>query len=203
MSAAPKSQRTPGRIALAVLLGVLSTGGCADDGPPVTVRSIQSSGDADQESWNVDFTITEDGLPRIQARAGHVLKYERPDSIYMLLQSAPGDTARVRVDIFNEAGGESAIVQADRIYYYEREHRFVALGAVTAESISGSSIASEHLEWTENDRKLRTPGFATISSDAGTFSGYRLEANEDLSESTLELPSGRRRVGDQESGEVG
>ncbi|TDI72803.1 MAG: LPS export ABC transporter periplasmic protein LptC [Bacteroidetes bacterium] len=160
--------------------------GCADNQPPVTIESLRSSEDPDQESWNVDLTITENGYLRLHLTAGHVLKYERPDSIFMLLQSADGDSVRVKVDIFDVAGDSSAVVFADRIYYYERENRFVAHGDVVATSISGTVIESEHLTWTEEDRKLRTPGFATITESGRRTSGYRLVANEDLSEAILE-----------------
>jgi LPS export ABC transporter protein LptC len=177
-------------------------GGCSDDQPLVTVESLRSSEDADQESWNVDLNITEDGLPRLHLTAPHVLKYERPDSIFMLLKSLDGDSTRirVRVDIFDESGDSSAVVFADQIYYYERENRFVAEGDVVATSRKGSTIQSEHLEWTEDDRKMRTPGFATIISPRRRMTGYNLEANEDLSNARLERVTGTFEPEDDSGG---
>lgn len=163
---------------------------CGEKPSAVTVASLQSSEDADQESWGVLLRITEDGKPRLVLTAGHVLKYERPDSTFMLLQSTDADSFRVRVDIFNADGDSSAVIFADRIYYYEQENRFVAQGEVIVTALAGRSIESEHLIWTEDDRKIRTPGFATIVSPGQTISGYSLEANEDLSEATLARVSG-------------
>lgn len=175
---------------LATMTLVFVQGGCTDDQPLVTIDSLRSSEDADQESWGVELTITEDGIRRLHLTAGHVLKYERPDSIFMLLQSLDEDTVRVRVDIFDAIGDSSAIVFADRIHYYERENRFVAQGNVIAASSSGGTIESEHLAWTESDRKLRTPGFATIITPGQRMAGYNLEANEDISNATLERVTG-------------
>ena len=149
----------------------------------------------------MDLTISEDGLQRLHLTAAHVLKYERPDSSFMLLQSLEEDTVRVRVDIFDTVGDSSAIVFADRIYYYELENRFEAQGNVNAASSSGSTIKSEHLAWTESDRKLRTPGFATIISPGQSMAGYNLEANEDLTDATLERVVGTFEP-QEESGET-
>ena len=163
----------------------LTLSACTDELPTVTVASLQSEQDADQESWGVVLNISENGLPRLHLTASHVLKYERPDSTFMLLQSMETDSVRVVVHIFSTDGDSSAVVVADRIYYYEKEGRFVAQGEVVVTSSQDLRIESEHLVWTEEDRKIRTAGFATIIWPNRTMAGYGLEANEDLSEASL------------------
>ncbi len=169
----------------AIVFFAFSLSACTDEIPAVTVASLQSELDADQESWGVVLHISENGLPRLNLTASHVLKYDRPDSTFMLLQSTETDSSRVLVHIFSVEGDSSAIVVADRIYYYEREGRFVAQGDVVVTSSENVRIESEHLVWTEEDRKIRTAGFATIILPEKTIAGYSLEANEDLSDTKL------------------
>ena len=174
---------------ISVLIVILAGAACADREATVTVESVLREDLPDQESWDPALFISEDGMPRIHLRAAYMARYDTPDSTYMVLGGNP-DSGRVRVDLFDSEGDTSAVVLADRILYFEREGRFDARGNVQATAEEGRRLSSEHLAWTEENRRISTPGFARIVTPGQTISGTGLTANEDLTDFRLARVSG-------------
>ncbi|NNF04414.1 MAG: LPS export ABC transporter periplasmic protein LptC, partial [Rhodothermales bacterium] len=113
---------------------------------------------------------------------------------YMVLGAGAAPGQRVRVDLFDESGDSSAVVFADRITYFERERRFDARGGVQAHTPDDKHLFSEHLSWSEADRRIRTPGFVRIRMPDRTLSGYGLTADEDLQNYSIARASGAVEV---------
>jgi hypothetical protein len=135
----------------------------------------------DQETWQPSLFITEKGLPRLHVRAAYMATYEDADSTYMLLSGLEdGSDNRVDAVIFDTAGDTSAVVTADRLYYYDQELQLEARGKVRVRTATGRFLESEHLVWSEAERVVRTPGFARIEMPDRILSGYGLRADEDL-----------------------
>jgi LPS export ABC transporter protein LptC len=181
--------RRTGYAPLLLLLAVFLSA-CGQRETRVTVESVMEETRPDQESWSPKLFISQEGHPRIHMRAAYMARYETPDSTYMVLGAGDGEGDRVRVDLFDESGDSSAVVFADRITYFERERRFVARGAVRAHTPDNKHLYSEHLSWSETDRRIRTPGFARIEMPDRTLSGYGLTADEDLENYSIARVSG-------------
>lgn len=174
---------------LTVIVGV-AVASCTHRESPVSVAGIRAEQSPDQESWLTKFYISENGVPTIHLSAQYMARYEKPDSTYMLLTGTEDGVERVRVDLFDAAGDSSATVFCDRLTYFEREKRFVARGNVIVISTKGDRLESEHLAWSEYDRKIRTPGFVRIVSPDRDIQGYGLEAAEDLTSIQMTRGSG-------------
>ncbi|GMQ82514.1 MAG: LPS export ABC transporter periplasmic protein LptC [Rhodothermia bacterium] len=166
-----------------LLVLILASGiGCRERESPVSVASLRAEEDPDQETWNPELFISEEGVPRIHLRARYLARYDRPDSTYMILSGTEDGVVRVRVDLFDAEGDSSATVVSDRLTYYDREKRFVARGNVVVTTQDGSRLESEHLAWSDRDHKVNTPGLVRYITTNQIVTGYELEANEDLTE---------------------
>ena len=147
---------------------------------------MQEAAGPTQESWDVTFAVTNDGLPRMVLEAGYMAEFVREDSTYLLLQAAETATpGRVVAYLFDAAGDSSATVTANRMRYYERDQRVEATGQVVVEAREGRRLEGEHLIWLEREREIRTPGFVRITTAREQIQGYDLEADESLETYTL------------------
>ncbi|MFT4604454.1 MAG: LPS export ABC transporter protein LptC [Rhodothermales bacterium] len=180
---------------LLLLAGLVS--GCTRYVPPPSIDVVQTQDGPDQETWNPTYFISEDGKPRVHIRASYMAYYDRADSTYMVL-SGLDDGARVIVDIFDARGDSAAVLQADRVIFYDRERRMVARGNVVAVAREGRRVESEQLEWSEFERSVSTPGFARIEMPDRQLEGYGLEADEDLTNLKLTNVTGTVLVDDDE-----
>lgn len=160
-------------------LGVLLTG-CEMHESGVTVQTLMDREGPTSESWNAEMNIFEDGRPRIILKASYLAKYDTPDSSYTILTSLVENQDRVRVDIFDAEGDSSAVVHANRITFFDREHRFVAEGNVIVQAADDRWLFAEHLQWSEHTARVTTPGFSTVKTPKQTLSGYMLDADENL-----------------------
>jgi hypothetical protein len=167
-------------VVLACLL-LLGATGCARRAEPVTVEEVLAGQGPAQETWEPALFISEEGEPRLHVRAPYMATYETPDSTYMLLTGLEdGGPSRVEAVIFDTAGDTSAVVLADRLYYYDQNLTLEARGGVRVRTANGRRLESEHLLWSESDRQVRTPGFARIEMPDRILQGYGLVADEDL-----------------------
>lgn len=185
--------RMPMRVAFPTWLLVVATilfSGCSRREPPVSVASVQAEGGPDQESWNPELFISENGRARIHMTARYMAHYERGDSTYKILSGTADPDVRVRVYLFDESGDSSAVIDADRLTYFDQDKRFVARGNVIVVTRDSIRLESEHLAWSELRRQVTTPGFFRYSSKSANLEGYELVADEDLKNYTISRPSG-------------
>lgn len=187
-------------------LFLVSLAASACDRPPAPSTSIddlRAEIAPKQESWDVRFVVTETGAvdepsrPRLEIRSEYMATFESPDSTYTLMR---GDARaeRVAAVFFNEEGGLSATLHADRMILFEKERRFEARGNVVVETPDEKTLESEHLVWYEDTRKVRTPEFVRIVTPRERVQGYNLEADENLETYTLARVTGQVTVEEDE-----
>ncbi len=185
---------TQTRYHIVMLSLVLTLAGCEHRSVPAIEATEVETGDLpDQESWDARFFVTEEGHPRVAIQAAHMAQYEREDSTYMLL-TGTGDDRTVTVYLFDARGDSSATLTADRVYYYDLEHRFEAEGNVVVVTGTGKRLETEHLSWLEEEKTIRTAGFVKIVTPKEVLQGYNLEADEDLENYRLQRVTGRGQV---------
>lgn len=182
------------RSAIAGALALVLLAGCTrrtDAIPPDIVLEDLP----DQETWDVTLALSMEGRRRALIRAPYLARYEHRDSTFARFGPAGGrDTARVHVEVFDEAGAPSATVDAHRLTYFDAERRFVAEGDVVVQTETGKTLRTEALTWDEAARRLRTDGFVRITSPDEQIQGYRLDADEDLDSYALARITGQVRV---------
>lgn len=152
----------------------------------------------DQETWDVSLSLSMEGQRRALVRAPYLARYEHEDSTFARFGPADvRDSARVHVEVFDEAGAPSATVDSDRLTYFDAERRFLAEGDVVVQTETGKTLRAEELTWDEAARRLRTDGFVRITSPDEQIQGYRLDADEDLDTYSLARITGQVRVEDR------
>lgn len=182
------------RIAV-VIVSLLLLTGCGDSATPTaeTVLAEEAEGPPpDHEAWDIVYRISEEGRPRVTVTAAHFARFETQDSLYALLQPHPDSSdGRVHAQLYDEDGNPSAVLTADEILHFERQHRFNARGRVVVVTEADERLETERLDWTETERRITSPGFVRITTPTETIQGYELDAAEDLSEYTIFRITGR------------
>ncbi len=177
---------------LAVLLG-----GCTRASDEALPTEADAGTPPDQESWGAVLRMDEGGRPRLVLEAPYLARYDRPpDSLFTHLGPDPAgaDTARVRVELFDDAGAPSATVRAARVRYFDEERRFEAEGGVVVVTAGGRRLESERVTWDESTRRLRADGAFRFTSPAERIQGVGLDAAEDLSRYSFRQASGELEV---------
>ena len=152
----------------------------------------------DQESWDVDFSLTDDSIPRLNLTAAYMARFDRKDSTFMhLMASDSPDSNRVIAILYNKMGDTTATMWAQEMYYYDLEERLKAIGDVVVLTPDQRRLATEELIWNEKLHKMHTVGLSHILTTDDDVQGYNLAANEDLTEYTLERISGKVTLEDQ------
>lgn len=130
-------------------------------------------------SWDARFAMTEDGRPRATIAAPRMEQYRTADSSYSVWRSMR-DTARVRVYLFNEQGDSSATVTADSLVFQTQKGLLDAYRNVVVVTEENKRLETEHLTWTQADRKIRTKRFVRIRTPTEVVQGNGLVADENL-----------------------
>lgn len=166
---------------------VLITTGCERRAEAPTMDEVRAEGAPDQESWGVHFYVTQvpigsdESRIRVEMIADYMAQFESEDSTYQLLRGHPDSlNRRVTAYLFDTEGDSSATLTADRVLYFDREKRFEAEGRVVVITSEDKRLESERLVWFEDERKVRTNSFVSITSPKEQVQGYGLVADEDL-----------------------
>lgn len=122
--------------------------------------------------------MMERGQRRAVLQAPRMEQYATEDSSYALLLSTPD--RRVVAQVFTAEGDSSATITADRMLYFDRDSRFEAYDSVVVVTPDAKRLTSEHLTWSQADRKLRTRRFVRIVTPTETVQGNGLVADETL-----------------------
>lgn len=166
----------------AVLLGALLVGGGCEhrtrSGGPDS--SATAEGPTPKHvSWDARFSMTEGGRPRATIVAPRMEQYRTSDSSYSVWRSMR-DTTRVRVYLFSEQGDSSATVTADSLVFQAQKGLLDAYRNVVVVTEDNKRLKTEHLTWTQADRKIRTKRFVRIRTPTEVVQGNGLVAAEDL-----------------------
>ena len=123
--------------------------------------------------------MTEGGRSRATIVAPRMEQYRTADSSYSVWRSMR-DTARVRVYLFNEEGDSSATVTADSLVFQAQKGLLDAYRNVVVVTEDDKRLETEHLTWTQADRKIRTKRFVRIRTPTEVVQGNGLVADENL-----------------------
>lgn len=183
------------RIALLLLTMAMAAAGCERRTTAPAAGELTER--PDQESWDVAFFIEMDGHQRAHLTAPYVARYERADSTFARFGPTEARPDRVSVQVFDDTGRPSAVVEADRLVYYEDTRTFVATGDVVVVSENARRLEGERLTWHEALRELRSDGFVRITTPTERIQGYGLVADETLETYRLARVTGQIEVEDE------
>ena len=171
------------RSVLGLVLGIfLMSGGCehrTQSGAAQNDTTAATGPTPKHVSWEARFTMSEGGRPRAALEASRMEQYRTADSSYSVWRSMD-DTSRVRVYLFDEQGDSSATVTADSLVFQDQKGILDAYRDVVVVTESNKRLETEHLTWSQNDRKIRTRRFVRIRTPTEVVQGNGLVADEDL-----------------------
>ena len=152
-----------------------------------TKQSIQDlpsrDGMPDQESWEVNIILTDQGMIRAKIRSGHLEKYNEKE--FIMLDSS------VTVDFFDSDEKHTSILMSNKAEVDQNSNDMKAIGNVVAVSDSGISLYSNTLVWDSKNEKLRTKDKIMITTlEKDTLYGIGFESDSDLENWKIINPSG-------------
>jgi LPS export ABC transporter protein LptC len=152
-----------------------------------TKQSIQDlpsrEGMPDQESWEVNIILTDQGMIRAKIRSGHLEKYNEKE--FIMLDSS------VTVDFFDSDEQHTSILTSNKAEVDQSSNDMKAIGNVVAVSDSGISLYSNTLLWDSKNEKLRTKDKIMITTlEKDTLYGIGFESDSDLENWKIINPSG-------------
>ena len=129
------------------------------------------------------FVLHEGGSRRAILEAPRMYQYETEDSTYAVMRG-PYDadtTVRIHVQLSTPEGDSSSTIAADSLLYFSGEGRADAYGDVEIHTPDNRELYSEHVVWTQGDRKVRSSRFVRIVTPNEVLNGLGIVADEDLS----------------------
>jgi LPS export ABC transporter protein LptC len=184
-----KEETTIGLLALA--LAILFAGCSYERSSPVSVAQLAEEEGPDQESWNVEYYLSEEGETRAILVAARMMRFESEDSVYVMMEGSA--ESPVTVQVFGPTG-ERSDVSAQHIRFFEERRVYELTGAVSLQTSTGRTLLTENLIWFESDEKVTAEGFVQIDSETESLQGYGLEADEMLDSFTLHRVTGRKYI---------
>lgn len=166
----------------AALAAALLLAACAreapDDGLP---EGVAAEDLPDSESWAADLRVTEGGVPVLQIAAPYLARFARDDSSFIHLGPTAGDSARVRLSLFDDAGAPRAVLSADAMRYDEATGRVQARGDVEAELVGRARVRAPRVD-TAADGAFEATGGARVEllgDTPGTVTAPRVASSPD------------------------
>ncbi len=117
----------------------------------------------DQESWNAQLTITNEGKKVGVVNAGHIKKY----SSKKLTLISEG----VKVDFFNNMGEHTSVLTSKGGEVKDQSQNMIAYGNVVVVSDSGLTLFTDTLLWDNEKQKIISEIPVKITSDTDTLYG--------------------------------
>lgn len=153
--------------------------------PPVT-GDIDPQALPDQESWNSRITFSDSGIVKAIVHATHIRLYEEKKET--LLDSG------IVVDFFNASGQHSSKLTADRGRVHDVTKDLEAYDNIRFVSDSGTVVVTDYLFWDNDQKKVRSDKFVTVTSPKERLQGYGFEADQNLKNYVIYRVSGRAEL---------
>lgn len=158
--------------------------GCTDP-KPTPEKNIRLP---ETEAEGITLQIEQNEKPLLKVRAGKMIKFQRPDSLFTLIRPQKPDSL-VYVSLYDTQGKVRAEMQMQKLHYYDEPLRFEATGKIRVQS-GEKSLSAQALTWNQADAQIVAKGFVQIQTPTERIEGYNLKANEDLSQYELYKTTG-------------
>tara|TARA_B110000438_G_C15818544_1_gene653127 strand:+ start:1288 stop:1716 length:429 start_codon:yes stop_codon:yes gene_type:complete len=137
----------------------------------------------DQESWNVEITLTDEGIMRALVKAGHLEKYNEKNYIFL--------NKNVDVDFFDEEEVHTTNLKSFFAEIDERTNFMTATKNVIVVSDSGVTLYTDTLKWDSEKEIIFTSSPITLTTKKNdTLYGSGFESDVGLNHWKILYPSG-------------
>ncbi len=176
--------------ALLVLIVVIGACGKLSDTDKQAVKEALTDSLAYlSESWDIDVSLIEDGLRKVEIKAPYGTSRETKSGIIMTL------TGPVHILVRDSLGNMEVEIFSDAARYLTRDGQFTFDGNVFARTHDKRRLTAETLTWYQKTGDITSAGFVKIVTPTDSIQGYGLVGRADLSEYVLENLSGSIQLG--------
>jgi len=134
---------------------------------PVSPNEVPS-----QESWNSTVTFSDSAKIKAILWAGHIAVYSQQR--FTMLDDS------IHVDFYNEEEQHTSLLTAENGKVNDVTDDFEAHENVVVISDSGTVLRTDHLFWTNADRKIHTDAFVDIVSPTEHIMGKGMVSDQGL-----------------------
>ena len=137
----------------------------------------------DQESWDVEITLTNEGIMRALVKAGHLEKFN--DRNYVFLNK------NVDVDFFDEEETHTTNLKSMIAEIVEKTNFMTAINNVVVVSDSGATLYTDTLKWDSKEEIIYTASPIMLTTNKNdTLYGSGFESDVGLNHWKILYPSG-------------
>ncbi len=137
----------------------------------------------DQESWDVEITLTNEGIMRAIVKAGHLEKFN--DRNYIFLNK------NVDVDFFDEEETHTTNLKSMIAEIDEKTNFMTAINNVVVVSDSGATLYTDTLKWDSKEEIIYTASPIMLTTNKNdTLYGSGFESDVGLNHWKILYPSG-------------
>ena len=137
----------------------------------------------DQESWDVEITLTNEGIMRALVKAGHLEKFN--DRNYVFLNK------NVDVDFFDEEETHTTNLKSMIAEIDEKTNFMTAINNVVVVSDSGATLYTDTLKWDSKEEIIYTASPIMLTTNKNdTLYGSGFESDVGLNHWKILYPSG-------------
>jgi len=175
-----------------LFLLLLIAAACADKSakPPRVDLLFVTNDFPVQETWEARISFSESGSLRATIAASHISQYTRQGSTVKHLDG------KVRADLYDETGKHSSFISANRAIIHPNND-IEGFDNVIIISDDCTTVRTEYIKWTYQDRKVRSDKFVTIKRPTETLSGYGFESDQNLKRYRIYKATAVMKVQDQ------
>ncbi len=175
----------------ALLISLLITGALSSCGDLSEEQSkkideaLQDSLTSTTETWDVDMTITEDGLKKLRLMGSYAATYNTKDRNETRIKGP------ITIHLFDSSGTVKTRAYSDRAVYKTEDAIFELYGNVRVNTRDNRHLESEYLEWKQNENTINTPKFVVITTPTDSIAGTGFQGTTDLTNYSIKNPTGR------------
>ncbi len=136
------------------------------------------------ESWDVEMVLMQEGKTRLLIEGSYAINYQSEDRKLSRIEGP------VYVQIFDDDGRVETEAWSKRAVYLENQAEFELFDSVRVQTVDDGFLYSEYLKWSQHTDRISSPHFVTIITRTDSIAGRGFEGLTDLSEYTINEPTG-------------
>jgi LPS export ABC transporter protein LptC len=140
------------------------------------------------ESWDVQMTLMEDGIRKVQIEGKHAVTYSRPGNKKTRIDGP------VYVQLFDSAGVMETEAWSRSAIYHEERSEFELFDSVRVVTVQNNRLFSDYLMWEKKTGKITSPGFVLVITRLDSIAGRKFSGTTDLTDYYIDEPRGESIV---------
>ena len=140
------------------------------------------------ESWDVQMTLMELGVRKVQIEGSHAVTYSRPGNKKTRIAGP------VYVQLFDSAGVMETEAWSRSAIYHEERAEFELFDSVRVVTVQNNRLFSDYLMWEKKTGKISSPGYVLVITRTDSLAGRKFSGTTDFSEYYFDEPRGESIV---------